>query len=480
VKHSIGLRVLVTAALLVFAFTMCGLAQESEPGSPRAVTAAVQVAPPHVPSAPGRLFIPKSNQQQTPPAGHKFVAHTNFEVYIPHGLEPQEAPPFIGYGYETPASLACHYGLVTVAAGISPNCNPNSTTVVPTGGKNSIAIVDAYDDPSAPGDLAWFSDQFGLPLKVSQFQIVWANTASSSCPGNYGYGVPVDPYGEWEIEEALDIEWAHAMAPSATIYLVEACSNYDFDLMEAVTVASNLVSCGNTGIDPSTFVLTPCTTGTAKGEVSMSWGGGEFGGETAYDSNFTAPGVVYFASSGDSPGVLYPCVSPNVVCAGGTTVRRNPSTFNFMQEDAWVFSGGGQSMVELIPSYQSTYIPTYCATYRCVPDLSFDADPYTGVWVYDTFPVGELYSEYWPEWLIVGGTSVSSPALAGLVNRAGNFYASSNAELVHVYGYSRPTYAGAYYTDITGGFCGFYMGFTAGAGYDFCTGVGVDKGYSGK
>jgi subtilase family serine protease len=462
----------VAAALLVFVFAMCGLAQESEPGSPRGVTESVQIAPPHVPSAPGTLIIPKSSQPQKPPAGHKFAAHTNVEVFIPNGLKPGELPPFTGYGYETPASLACHYDFVAGGSATAA-CNPTTTTTAPTGGSQSIAIVDAYDDPSAAGDLAWFSLQFGVPLSLSDFQVVWANSYMSSC---YFSGVvPVDYTGGWEVEEALDIEWAHAMAPSAKIYLVEACSNYDTDLEQAILVATNLVQCGKTEMTSSGVGTCPSVTG--KGEISMSWGGGEWSGETSYDSYFSKTNVVYFASSGDSPGVIWPCTSPNVVCAGGTTIRRNPSTFNFIQETPWVLGGGGQSMVEKIPSYQTTYISTYCKTYRCVPDLSFDADPYTGVYVYDTFPVESGYYEEWPEWIVVGGTSLSSPALAGIVNRAGSFAASSSAELTTIYKNMATT---ADFTDIATGYCGWYMGFSGVKGYDFCTGVGVVNTYAGK
>jgi len=199
-KRSIELRMAVVAAIVLFAFATSGLAQVS-PSAP--------LKPPHVPHAPGTLFIPKSNQQQPVPTGHKFVAHTNVEIFLPSGVTPDEAPPFPGYGYETPASIACHYGQAPVVS----RCDPNKTVTDATGGSNTIAIVDAYDDPSAPSDLAWFSLQFGLPLKLSQFQVVWANPIGSSCPGYLGYGVPIDESGGWEVEESTDIEWAHAMAP---------------------------------------------------------------------------------------------------------------------------------------------------------------------------------------------------------------------------------------------------------------------------
>jgi len=477
-KQLYKFSIAVLTALVLVGMAQAMSAQEATPDQSTSGTEQYNVNPAHYPSAPGTLIIPSSSLPQAVPAGHRLAAHTNVRVFLPHGFSPDEAPPFSGYAYETPASLACHYGLVSTTA--APSCNPNSTTVPPTGGSKTIAIVDAYDDPAASGDLAWFSLQFGVPLtSSSQFQVIWAMTADSSC-SSAGY-VPTDPTGGWEVEESLDIEWSHAMAPAAKIYLVEACSNYDSDLQQAVLVASNLVQCGSTEINPTTGVLGKCPVGSAgKGEVSISWGGGEFAGENTAnscaslnDSCFVTPGIVYVASSGDSPGVEYPSVSPNVVSAGGTTVRRNPSTGNFLAEAAWVSGGGGQSAIEARPTYQSS-VSAIVGAWRGVPDLSFDSDPNTGVWVYDTFPAEGV--EYY-EWLIVGGTSVAAPSLAGIINRAGAFAASSSAELTTIYTNKAVT---TDFTDITNGFCGPYMGFTAGTGYDLCTGVGVTKGYTGK
>jgi len=499
-KHSIVLRMAAVAAALLFAFATSGLAQESKPVPP--------LTPPHISQTPGTLFVPKSSQPQTVPAGHKFAARTNVQIFVPSGLNPDEAPPFPGYGYETPASAACHYGLVADGA-LAPNCDPNTALVSPTtGGSNTIAIVDAYDDPSAPGDLAWFSLQFGIPLSLTQFHVAMANTASSSCPANFGYSVPIDATGGWEVEESLDIEWSHAMAPKANIYLVEACSSFDSDLQQAVLLANNIVQCPatagvapNFGVNPATGALIPCPAGSkGVGEVSMSWGAGEFVGEnasdacaTADDSCFTTPGVVYFASSGDGPGVIWPGASANVVSAGGTTIERKTVTtpapctalapcFPYEREAAWVFGGGGDSSIELIPSYQKLAccsVASIVGKWRGVPDLSFDADPYTGVYVYDTFPIEGFY---YYEWLAVGGTSVSSPSLAGIVNNASGqaghvFAASSNAELTTIYT-NKATVAD--FTDITYGFCGFYMGLETATGWDFCTGVGVPHTYAGK
>jgi subtilase family serine protease len=482
-KRPIELLVVATAVVL-FGFAACLSAQDSAPRSPIQVSEAAQV-PVHYPSVPGTLVIPKSSMPQATPAGHKFAAHTNLEFFIPAGFKPDEAPPYYGYFYETPASIACILGFRSGPAG----CNPNATVNVPTSGSNSIAIVDAYDDPVAPSDLAWFSLQFGLPLTLTQFQVVQAVTSNSSCWYYPGY-VEEDYSGGWEIEEALDIEWSHAMAPKASIYLVEACSNYDTDLQQAVLVANNLVQCGNPEIGAGGVLGTCPGTPTGKGEISMSWGAGEFIGENASDSCatpddscFTAANVVYVASSGDSPGVIWPGISPNVVSAGGLSNRRNPATGALVAQSAWVFGGGGQSAIEAQPSYQysgTNYkaVQAVCGTvYRCAPDVSFDADPYTGVWVYDTFPMyGYVYT-----WWIVGGTSVSAPSLAGIINSAatksGTWAASTNAELTTVYNNMTNT---SDFANITSGYCGFYMGFTATKPWNFCTGVGSVETYAGK
>jgi kumamolisin len=485
-KRSGESLVAVVGAVLMFGFETAASAQESNVGSPIGVSESGRAAPVHIPSAQGTLVIPSSSIPQTTVVGQPLTAHTNIEIFMPHGVTPEEAPPFTGLGYETPASLACVYLLVTQVAG----CDPYSTTANPTGGSKTIAIVDAYDDYDAPSDLAWFSLQFGLPLTLSQFEVVQAVTADSSC---FASGVvPIDPTGGWELEESLDVQWSHAMAPGANIYLVEACSSLDGDLQQAILVANNLVQCGQTEIDPTTGALGTCPAGsTGTGEVSMSWGEGEYTGENAStcvfnsgvygeglaDGCFTTPGVVYLASTGDTPGVEYPSVSPNVVAAGGLTIRRNPANFSFMQETGWVDAGGGSSAIEARPSYQNA-ISSIVGSFRGVPDLSFDADPYSGVYVYDTFPINNsgLYT-----WWVVGGTSVAAPSLAGIINnaatRSGTFAASSNAELTTIYANRSVT---TDFFDITSAYCGPYMGFTAVVGWDFCTGVGADNGYVGK
>jgi kumamolisin len=182
----------------------------------------------------GHVETPESSIEQ--PEHHGLRAHTNYKMFVPNAggmasarrssLEaPAQAggPPYAGYSYETPASLGCVYILVSSV----PGCNPNIVNANPTGGGHAIAIVDAYHYSTAMRDLQVFSAQFGLPLPTSaNFQVVYAN----------GRQPPVN--ANWNVEEALDIEWAHAMAPNAKIYLVEAASSNFSDLLRAVSVAN--------------------------------------------------------------------------------------------------------------------------------------------------------------------------------------------------------------------------------------------------
>jgi len=392
------------------------------------------------------ISIPKSSVSLPGDAGLR--AHTNIEVLVPANSQawsssqsPQAAgsPPFSGTLVQTPASIACIYGFVTASSG----CNPNTVTANPTGGSKAIAIVDAFDDPTAATDLAAFSTQFGLP--APNFSVVYA---SGTQPAQ-------DPTGGWELEESLDIEWAHAMAPGAKIYLVEAASNNNSDLYAAVAVANQLMK------------------QAGGGEVSMSWGSPESSTETLLDAFFHVPGVVYFAAAGDAPGVSYPSASPYVVSAGGTTLSMNLSTGAFRQSYAWGDTGGGPSLYEPTPSYQSGVSGLNGS--RGTPDISFDSDPNTGVWVLDSTPLDGQGGPSSP-WWIVGGTSVAAPSLAGIVNAAGHFYNSTATELGVIY-----AFAGlGTFKDVTAGICGPYAGYLASSGYDFCTGEGSPNGYSGK
>jgi len=132
----------------------------------------------------------------------------------------------------------------------------------------------------------------------------------------------------------------------------------------------------------------------------------------------------------------------------------------------------GLSTYEPRPSYQGL-LPS--ATHRLVPDVSSDANPNTGVWVYDNNPTNGCC------WYVFGGTSVASPNWAGIVNAAGHFAASSTADLTTIYAaYASSTNYPADYNDITYGLCSFYDGNIAVVKWDPCTGVGSPKGYVRK
>jgi kumamolisin len=392
----------------------------------------------------GHVVIPESSVEGAGDAG--VMAHTHLRVMMPEGgvftgtAQPSELPPFPGFFFETPASIACIYRLVPHPR---RGCNPNETTDNPAGGSGAIAVVDAFDTPNAAADLAAFSTQFGLPPAV--FQVVFAS----------GTQPALDPTGGWELEASLDIEWSHAMAPNAKIFLVEAKTNHLGDLLTAVIVAANLVATNGGG------------------EVSMSFGSGEFAQETTVDGVFTNPGVVYIASSGDSPGAEWPSASPNVISAGGTTLSRDSNTGEFLLENTWQDAGGGPSQVEARPHFQDRIAGIVGAS-RGTPDLSFDANPSTGIWVLDT----NLFRGRPGGWFIVGGTSVSAPSLAGIINSAGTFSSSSQDENALIY---RHLFSNEEdFRDIRFGNCGLNIGNFAMPGWDFCTGVGSDIGLKGK
>ena len=242
--------------------------------------------------------------------------------------------------------------------------------------------MDACDDPVIEADLGVFSTQFKLPACTTQNGCFTKIMQNSLCSGHSG---------NWALEQSLDVEWAHAMAPSAKIVLVQASNPNDDSLFVAVTQA---VAAGASS-------------------VSMSWGGGEFDGEQSYDTMyFSSPGVTYFASTGDGGcGTIYPSTSPNVVAVGGTTLvllisvpPATPLGNNYGSETAWNGSGGGISSIETEPAYQEGVQHT---GFRTVPDVALDANPSTGVPVYDS------YDGY--NWVKVGGTSVSSPIWAAFM-----------------------------------------------------------------
>jgi subtilase family serine protease len=287
-----------------------------------------------------------------------------------------------------------------------------------TGKGQKIGIVDAYGDTSIQTDLNNFCNYYGIPSTTVQIL--------------YPQGKPRVGDSGWALETALDVEWAHAIAPDATIILSVAKSASLSDLLGAVDAA---VSAGAT-------------------VISMSWGATESAGISIYDSHFQAPGVTYVASSGDSGElaapfeVEWPASSPFVVSVGGTTLyldasgnRTRPSGVP-SSETGWSGSGGGISGVYLAQLFQSPWLPAGFGS-RTVPDVSYVADPNTGV--------GVAYGRYLYE---VGGTSAGAPQWAALIALANSVRTSGtvggNADIYSVAG-TAPTINPANFFDIISG-----------------------------
>jgi subtilase family serine protease len=301
-----------------------------------------------------------------------------------------------------------------------------------TGAGQTVAIVDAYGSPTIQSDLATFDSQFGL--SAANLTIAYPN------------GQPKQTNAGWALETSLDVEWVHALAPDAKILLVVAKS----------ATTSNLVS----AIDYAT------TNGAQV--VSNSWGGSEFSSEASYDSHFQHTGVVYTASAGDSgAGAEWPAASPYVLSVGGTSLQTDASG-NWLSASAWSGTGGGTSAYESRPAYQNNWTSVVGSS-RGIPDIAWDADPNTGVAVYDSTP-----DQGQSGWFVVGGTSVGAPSWAALIALAdqGRTTPLSNADVMtQLYNIAGTTGSSGYTTnfhDITTG----SNGNTVTAGYDLATGIG--------
>jgi hypothetical protein len=357
----------------------------------------------------------------------------------------------------TPAQIRTAYSLDGLAA---------------DGTGQTIAVVDAYDNPAISNAVDTFDNQFATSSSAPTLYQQYGSADSFLTVLNQRGQAALaetDPAGvggaNWEVESALDVEWIHAMAPGARIVLVEADSQSLADLMSAVAAAAQ---------QPGVSV------------VSMSWGFTEgqsvlAADEALYDGYLTTPaghqGVTFVASTGDYGAMNpeYPAFSPNVVAVGGTTLTLNADN-SYQSEAGWggfasgsgafYGGGGGVSLFEQQPSYQSG---VQTIGYRTTPDVSFVADPGTGAWIADPYNL-DLSNP----WEIVGGTSLSAPAWAALLaiaNQArvasgGATFGSSvsNEAQQALYSISPADY----HDVIRGG-----NGYTAGAGYDLVTGLGT-------
>lgn len=291
------------------------------------------------------------------------------------------------------------------------------------GAGQTIAIVDAYGSPSLANDLKVFSTTFGLQ--------------QATLAVYYPQGKPAANSG-WALETTLDVQWAHAIAPGARIVVVVAKSASISNLLNAVDYAVKTLG--------------------AK-QVSMSWGAAEFSSEASYDSHFNKAGVSFFASSGDSgAGVIWPAASPYVVAVGGTTLQLD-STGTALAETGWSGSGGGTSAYCKKPAWQTSFS---AGTGRTVPDVSYDADPYTG------FPVYISNYNNTTGWIQVGGTSAGAPQWAAqqaLINASRTTTMTGGGSQL----YSTATSAYTDFFDIISGSNGAYF---CNPSYDLVTGLG--------
>ncbi len=351
------------------------------------------------------------------------------------------------------------------------------------GSNQIIGIVDAYDDPTIKNDLSVFIATFGLPVMHGLTDTdpctlangphpCFVKACENGVPAVTGTGTgvtesvknekkshkgppppPPSPGctlpstdGGWALEISLDVEWAHAIAPGADIVLVEANTSFISDLMTAVDSA---VALGATA-------------------VSMSWGAPEQSGlQSLESSHFQKTGVMFVAASGDNgAGVYWPAVDPFVVGVGGTHLPLDGAGNLTGPETAWSGSGGGISLFTPEPTYQLNF-GVMGGGGRGVPDVAWDADPATGVAIYDSTPFGGATG-----WWQVGGTSVGAPSWAAVLELANQ---TRTTKLTTTYT-SSPLYFewlrsfGGDYRDITSGSNG---SFSAGPGYDFVTGLGT-------
>jgi hypothetical protein len=332
----------------------------------------------------------------------------------------------------TPMTIRHAYGIDQITF--------NGGTITGDGSGQTIAIVDAFDNPGLvsstnagfnASDLHQFDQQFSLPDPT------FTKVEVGGTPGtNTGWGLEID----------LDVEWAHVIAPKANIILFEALDNSTSNLLAAVNAAENTASVN---------------------VITMSWGALDNGAEPTFESSLVTPaghqGITFFASTGDSgaPGV-YPGASPNVVGVGGTTL--NTSGNNYVSEVGWSSGGGGITEFAK-PPYQSGV--TQSTTKRTIPDIAFDADPNSGVPVYDV-----QYSGASTPWTQVGGTSLSSPCWAALIAIADQGMVASGSVSLNGTTQTLPLLyklTTADFHDITSGYNGYY----AGVGYDLVTGIGT-------
>jgi hypothetical protein len=332
----------------------------------------------------------------------------------------------VGGGYD-PADLRSAYDLPSESSGAG----------------QTVAIVDAYDDPNAESDLATYRSHYGLPACTA------ANGCFKKVNQSGGSSYPA-ANASWAVEISLDLDMASASCPNCHILLVEASSNSSSNLYAAEDEA---VALGAT-------------------EISNSWASEEFPGETADDSYFNHPGVPITAAAGDSGyGVGYPAASGDVIAVGGTSLVQAANSRGWT-ESAWSGSGSGCSAYEPKPAWQTD---AGCVR-RTDNDVAAVASPASPVSVADSYKLPSEFSKPEAGWTLVAGTSVSSPLVAGMMALA-NAYTRSFPGAQALYEEAAQNGTGVLDDVVSGsdGSCGSYLCVAAG-GYDGPTGLGSISG----
>lgn len=365
------------------------------------------------------------------------------------------------------------------------------------GGGQTIAVVSGFFDPNLAGDVTTFSNQFGLPAADIQtvYSCTYGTGPAIACKHPAKDFPAVDQtnpfYQVWALETAMDVEWAHAIAPAATIVVVAVqptgCIHVNADgSLSQCSVPPVPGDYPDPTLDDLLGGVDVVLNSTFKpGVVSMSWGGTEFSGELlgpgGEDQHFQGHNyVTFFASAGDSGhGVIYPAASPYVMSVGGTRLNVD-SNGNYASEKAWNGTGGGQSQFESEPAYQSNYpIPKDPSNVRGTPDVAYDAAPGTGVAVFDSVPFGSASG-----WSQVGGTSAGPPQWSALFALANALRAPLKRPLTGtdgdanavLYTVAQDTAGNITFHDVSNGkdgSCGSQC--KAKPGYDYVTGLGTPR-----
>lgn len=352
------------------------------------------------------------------------------------------------YANEKPLAQPTYYispkSTFSSPIGISPGQIKHAygiDTIANQGEGQTIAIVAAYDHPNIEKDLGVFDTTFGIPHCTSNngcFKKVYARDKIPE----------VKP--QWAAEIALDVEWAHAIAPKAKILLVEAANNSFDELSQAAKVA------------------------VKKGAnvVSMSWGAPEFSSESEYNRSFNVRHVTFVAASGDKGnGIFYPASSPYVLSVGGSNLVMD-NAGNYISEKAWSKSNGGLSKYQKQLNYQRKLpTPRNTSDQRGVPDVAYHADEVDGFAVYNSVSYKNTSG-----WLIMGGTSPGAPQWAAIVALTNEIVGEGLTINSVLYRIGKVASYKTNFNDITqgnNGSCGFFC--EAQIGYDYLTGLGTPQ-----